>query len=282
MYPKHFFERFWKGEQKNELFVCMPFNDSFDKKFEIINRVTKNTNLHRARRVKEGVGTTIITDEILEGIANSKFLLFDLSNDPKYDKKCPNPNVMYELGIAIAMREPSDILVIKDSSEEIEKLPFDVRTIRIHQHPQEIDEEFFKRELEKAIEHQEWHKSKRVKAAAESIDEFGLGLMLETGIRPDEWDHFSFGGFGLDSIPKRTAAHRLMDLGILFFDTGKERNPAEYAYHWTSFGREVMKHLGIKRMTKEEFEKSPLYPEALKLLEEYRRANENALSNKKK
>ena len=170
MYTKYFFERFWEGEQKNQLFVCMPFADSFDKKFEIINKVTKSLGLHGAKRVKENVGTAVITDEILDGIANSKFLLFDLSNDPKYDKKCPNPNVMYELGIAVAMREPSDILIIKDSSEKTEELPFDVRSIRIHKHTAEIDEELFKIELKKTLDSQEWLKSKRVKAAAESID----------------------------------------------------------------------------------------------------------------
>jgi len=34
MYPKFFFERFWVGDQRNELFVCMPFHDSFDDKLE--------------------------------------------------------------------------------------------------------------------------------------------------------------------------------------------------------------------------------------------------------
>jgi hypothetical protein len=232
----------------------MPFDDSFDQKFKKINKITSTTTLDEARRVKEGIGTAVITDEILDGIANSKTLLFDLSKDPKYEKKCPNPNVMYELGIAMAMREPEDILIIVDSSEEIKELPFDIQSIRIHKHSFEIDENLFKEELEKVLKNQKWHKSKRVKSAAESIDEMGLGLMLDFGIIPKEiggW--FSFDKDNPLSIPRRMAAHRLMDLGILWFDTGKDRNPSEYAYHWTSFGYEVMKHLGISRTTVEEF-----------------------------
>lgn len=34
MYPKHFFERFWESEQKNQLFVCMPFHNNCDERFE--------------------------------------------------------------------------------------------------------------------------------------------------------------------------------------------------------------------------------------------------------
>ena len=41
MYPKHFFENYWASEQKNQLFVCMPFDDSFDEKFLKIDKVAR-------------------------------------------------------------------------------------------------------------------------------------------------------------------------------------------------------------------------------------------------
>ena len=33
MWTKFFFERFWEGEQRNEIFVCMPFHHEFDGRF---------------------------------------------------------------------------------------------------------------------------------------------------------------------------------------------------------------------------------------------------------
>lgn len=45
MYTKFFFERFWEGEQRNELFVCMPFHDLFDSRLE-------NHNWTESKRVK--------------------------------------------------------------------------------------------------------------------------------------------------------------------------------------------------------------------------------------
>src|SRR5438105_14627216 len=112
MYTKFFFENFWLSEQKNELFVCMPFNADFDKKFKVINKVAVDLGFEKARRTKEDQKANDIVHEILDGIGNSKTLLFDLSDNPKE----PNGNVLYELGIATAVREPEDMLLIREKS----------------------------------------------------------------------------------------------------------------------------------------------------------------------
>ncbi len=280
MYPKYFFERFWESEQKNELFVCMPFDDSFDKKFEIINKIAKNLGFLNANRVKENKSTAIITDEIYEGIANSKFLLFDLSNDPKYDKKHPNLNVMYELGIAVTIREPGDIIIIKDLSEEIEKLPFDIRTIRIHRHPENIDEALLKKELEDGIKNQEWYKSKRVKSAIESLDEIGLGLIYQIGYRPKGYNHFNSMRM---PIEVKFSISRLIDLGILKFECicYPERKGFETAYHWTAFGYAVMEKLGIRQISEEEFKKTEEYKIAVEDIKSFFETKEKILANRK-
>ena len=41
MYPKHFIERFWEGEQKNQIFVGMSFDGNEKEKLKIINNVAK-------------------------------------------------------------------------------------------------------------------------------------------------------------------------------------------------------------------------------------------------
>jgi len=283
MYPKYFFERFWEGEQKDQLFVGMAFDNQEKNKMDIINKVATISFKDNAFMVGSEVEANSKNHIIFDSIANSKMILFDLSDDKRFpetkndDFSRINQNVIYELGIASSIREPTDIILIRKKTDTPLKLPFDIQTLNVHLFDGDLTENFLIPIIKKALEKQEWYKSKRVKAAAESIDEFGLGLMLESGTKPDNWDHFSFEDFSLMSMPKRIAAHRLMDLGILFFDTGKCRNPSEYAYHWTSFGREVMKFLCIKRMSKEEFEKSPQYPDAVKVLEEYLKKENKSL-----
>jgi hypothetical protein len=247
MYPKVFFENFWGGEQRNELFVCIPFDESFDKKFEIIKDAAIQTGFKDARRTKEDSVANEITSKILDGIANSRMLLFDLSDDPNYSKSKikVNGNVLYELGIANAMREPDDILLIR--KESLTGVPFDITGLNIHFYKEDFTSDWMKEKLKNAIENQKWYKSRRVETAAKSIDSFGLKLIhLIYKHRPSDRDHFND-----EAIPQewRTEAKlailRMMDLGIVWFATDKEGT--EYAYHWTPFGREVIKRLGIKK-----------------------------------
>ena len=246
MYPKVFFENFWKGSQGNHLFVCMPFHDDFNEKFQLIDRVASGLQFDYAVRVKEDWIADDITSKILDGIANSKMLLFDLSDDPKspceYSRQ-PNGNVLYELGIAVAMREPEDILLIKEKSSSA--TPFDIKSLTINEYDGALNDRWLTEKLKYTLENQEWYKSRRVEAAAKSIDSFGLKLMLSVyANRPKDKDHFNDEQMRLQPEAK-LAILRLLDLGILWFATDK--GGTEYAYHWTPFGKEVMKSIGIKK-----------------------------------
>ena len=67
---------------------------------------------------------------------------------------------------------------------------------------------------------------------------------------------------------------RMIDLGILWFATGIDEKGREHAYRWTQFGREVIKHLGIKLLTEEEFKATDGQKDFLKAQEEYRKKKE--------
>lgn len=261
MYPKHFIERFWEGEQKNQLFVVMPFDDSLDKKFESINNAAKKIGFEKAFRAGTETEANSINDWIFDGIANSKMILFDLSDDSR--TKGINPNVTYELGIANTMREPFDIVLIRKESDKVPKLPFDIQGLHINFFETDISEDFIQRIVGSTMKNQEWHKSKRVKAAAESIDENGLSLMYTIGRRSKGFNHFHSGGL---TAEKKMSLLRLIDLGIARFACEVYKYPKgfENAYHWTDFGYQVMKHLGIEQMTDKEFEKLPEYADAVK------------------
>ncbi len=262
MYVKFFFERFWEGNQRNELFVCMPFHDSMDGKFELIQEAARLAGFERAARVKEDWQPNVITDKIFDGIANSRLLLFDLSDDPK--QKQANGNVLYELGIANAMRDPQDMVLIRKKSRR--RVPFDISGLTYISYI-DLGAPVLRDILRDALERQEWHKSKRVDAAAQALDEVALGLMYNNGRRPQGANHFGLGGL---SPELKLCVFRLIDLGILRFAWGCYKDKYESAYYWTSFGYEVMKHLGIERLTDEEFRASPAYQEYLRDLERYK------------
>jgi len=101
MYPKHFVESFWESEQKNQLFVVMAFDGLEDTKFKIIDTAAKALGFENAFRVGLETEANSITDRILDSIANSKMIIFDLSADSRTNEI--NPNVLYELGIANAI-----------------------------------------------------------------------------------------------------------------------------------------------------------------------------------
>lgn len=270
MYPKHFFERFWESEQKNQLFVGLPFDNEVNNTFNVINETAKKLGFEKAFRVGLETEANSINDRIFDAIANSKILIFDLSDDTR--TKEINHNVIYELGIANAIREPFDIVLMRKKNEEKTKLPFDIQGLHINFFEQEVTEEFVKNIIESAMKNQEWHKSKRVRVASESLDENGLTLISSIGRRPKGYNHFNSSGFDYNT---KMSVLRLVDLGILKFAWAiwPENKGYEYAYHWTPFGYEVMKHIGLKQMTLEEFQKTPEYPQV-------KAANDSFVENK--
>jgi hypothetical protein len=248
MYIRLFLERFWEGEQKNILFVCMPFHHLLDMKFNNIMRAAaKNVGLDDAVRVKEDWDSNVITTKIIDGIANSKLLLFDLSDDPKAScehTRQVNANVLYELGVAHTIREPEDIRLIRDKSST-GKVPFDITGMTINPHDPNVSVDWLSALLTDALEKQEWHKSKRVKAATSSIDHIGLGIMRNPGTNPEGYDYF---GIREDDPVTKMAIFRLMDLGIMRFHSAVRENLPEHTYRWTPFGYAVMKHNNLTQV----------------------------------
>lgn len=271
MWTKFFFERFWESEQRNELFVCMPFHHGFHGRFaDIIDPSAKEAGFDKAVRVDQSTEGNVVTDKIWTGIANSKMILVDLTDDPK-SKDHVNGNVLLELGVAQAMREPSAVVIIRD--QDPNTADFDVRGLTINQ-PRDgkLTREWLTDLLRGSVKNHNWSESKRVRAVAESIDEIGLMLMCSNGRLPKDWRYFNTVG---QPAEVKLAVLRLIDLGILRLGTGGVNHPTEHAYHWTPFGDQVMRHLGMTMMTMSEFEKSPAYSDAV-------RAREKFLESKKR
>jgi len=130
MYPKIYFDYFREFDRKSEVFVAMPFTNDFNHRWtEIFIPGIKKVGLIPVRVDFSTVSDSILID-ILKGIGSSKFVLVDTSCQ-KNEGQClgPNPNVMFELGIAQAIRLPEEVIVIRDE-QSITENPFDISHIR--------------------------------------------------------------------------------------------------------------------------------------------------------
>ena len=256
MSHKVFIEHFWETEQENILYVFMPFDKSFDEKYKVIEAAAAiaGFNGKAAERVDKTVQADPIYMKIIHKIANSKTLLFDLSDDPEVPcgcKKHANSNVIWELGVALSIREQQDIVIIKEKSNS--ELPFNILQIsRYEYNKSEFTKEWLAEILKNALEAQKWYGSKRVRAVAQSLDPLSIQLIQDRGRFPVGNSHFGFNQINTDAI---ISISKLIDLGMLRFNWAvkDENSSPEYSYDWTPFGRAVMELKGIKPWTIPEF-----------------------------
>jgi DNA-binding MarR family transcriptional regulator len=134
MHPNTYLQTLWRNETKPQVFVAMSFEPRFAKRFDEVIKPSIEAEAFdgqklTAYRVDNSLtGDSIITD-IADGIAHSALFLADVSviDEGRYaEQPIRNGNVMYEVGLALACRLPSEVLLIRDDRK---KFLFDVSTI---------------------------------------------------------------------------------------------------------------------------------------------------------
>lgn len=134
MHPNAFLRSLWRTETLDQVFVAMSFDSRFSSRYDEVIRPAIEDQMiagcklaaHRVDNSK--TGDSILT-EIISGISHAKLVLADVSiiDEGRYTQEpVRNGNVMYEVGIALACRTPSEVLLIRDDSK---KFLFDVSTI---------------------------------------------------------------------------------------------------------------------------------------------------------
>ncbi|MHC4984939.1 MAG: hypothetical protein ACYTFO_02160 [Planctomycetota bacterium] len=115
----------------------MSFDPAFDDRWEnVIKLGIQNAKSWGKRlkpvRVDERKISNAIMTEILQGVAQCRLVLADITTIGHIDKRPQrNSNVLYELSLAQAVRVPEDVIVLKSDSDP---MPFDVQGIRVHQY----------------------------------------------------------------------------------------------------------------------------------------------------
>jgi len=263
MYPKVYADYFRGFDRVPEVFVGMPFSKEFEPRWRHIFKPAITSLGLRAHRVKERLVSDSIPVEIIDGIARAKFVLLDVSPTPLDGSLGPpNPNVMYELGLAHAMRLPEEVIILRDSSDEAQP-PFDIRHIRWAAFdPENVrgSIKLIQRLLRQAEKEIDLTRDRLVERVVRRLD-IDLLSFLETVQSYDAFDLYPFdpdrkGLYGLgywDSSERelRSLARRLISLGIL---EPSDPGPPQFRvygavpeYVFTPLGRAVLAVLRRER-----------------------------------
>ena len=245
----------------------MSFDDRFARRWsEVIDPAIRNVkrnekSLEPIRVDASRVSDSILT-EILSGIRSSRLVFADVTTVGYLENHRPirNGNVMYEVGIAHAVRLPEEVILFRSDSDP---LLFDVANVRVNQYaPDEQPEEaksLISSSIIAAMRELDLRRNLAVGRAAESLDIPSWWLLAETqsgqGVTHPEMRTMRQ---ALGNASRATAIERLLDLGAIR-TSYLAVTPEEYAeikdlsdvplltYECTEFGAAVFQE-GCKRM----------------------------------
>jgi hypothetical protein len=254
MFPSLFFERFWQMEVRPQVFVAMSFDPVYADRFKniyarAVSAVRINDVPLEAVRVDESKSGDSILTEIADGVAHSAVFLADVSTigrDSKTAKPYRNANVMYEVGLALACRMPSEILLIHDDKDP---LLFDVSSI----HHAWIDFTDSVAAVEKVrdllmdrLKERDVQMDARIRRAVASLSTYEMELIRRFGGKAPE-TVWNFKGSGTVNLIEVWGMPGLLEKGLVRlageFETG------ELGYQWTPLGR-VVADIGRRNLTK--------------------------------
>ncbi len=125
MRPKEFYEQYTIEEESNHVFALFPH----ELKDQYLKHIKKPLE-----KIKTAVGTIVcqsyldtqvgheIMDEIWRGIQRASIVIADLTGQ--------NPNVMFELGVALIKKD--HVFLIAEKLPDQEKLPIDITQLKVH------------------------------------------------------------------------------------------------------------------------------------------------------
>lgn len=248
MHPQLYLRTFWKEQLKPQIFVAMSFDPIYKSRFEDIiapaiqSIALDGTPLSAYRVDISKTGDSILTD-IMDGIAHSQMVLADVSSigkDSKTGNSYRNANVMYEVGLALACRHSSEVLLLRDDRDQF---LFDVSTVP-HKNIDFTNTEAAKAELHeeliKRLNEREYLDRVRVEIAFASLSEEEITQIQATAHFPPNtpWgkkDNTNVNFTTLVALPRLLDKNLIRCVGQ--FETGSP------AFVYTQLGLAVIKRV---------------------------------------
>ena len=223
MYPSTFFGLFPPFPSDERAFVAMSFDERFDARWNAviapgIRAVRVNDIPLEPHRVDLRIASDSILTEILEGIGRCRVFVADITCIGELNGRAlRNANVMYEVGLAHAVRLPEEVILFRSDCKE---LIFDVANVRVHPYDPDGSPEsarlFVRDTILQSLREVDLKKGFAVRKAAESLDLHSLKLLVEANIKhvvhhpPTRTMGQALGG-----IARSQAIARLLDMGAL-------------------------------------------------------------------
>lgn len=264
MYPNTFFNLFPAFPRDYKVFVAMSFDPRFDSRWEnVITPAVKNVriggvSLEPYRVDVRHVSDSILT-EILEGVSNSRLFLADVTTTAYVqDMSVRNANVMYEVGLAHAVRLPEEVILFRSDND---RLLFDVANVRVNYYSPDDDPDAARKLVSQVIietyNEIEMKKQLAVGKAALSLDFVSWVVLSDAtvgdGIEPPSMNTMKK---ALGNAARQSAISRLLDMGALItsyltltpkmLESPDEPLSSIFRYRITPFGEAILKYAAEK------------------------------------
>lgn len=223
----------------DKVFVAMSFDHSFKKRWEsviepAIRSLRLNDRTFEPHRVDSRKVSDSILTEILEGISTDRLILADISEIGKHnDYIIRNGNVMYEVGLAHAVRLPEEVLLFRSDDS---RLMFDVASIRATRydpdgHPEEA-RKIVADALADALKEIDLRRNKAVQTIVQSLGYDGWLILVEAS---GTLKHPSLKTMGdvLSNASRIPAIARLLDMGVITTKFVRAAEPTESSFEYT-------------------------------------------------
>lgn len=260
MYPAHVFSLFPPFPREETVFIAMSFDPRFDARWRhVIAPAVRRIEVNNKRLEPVRVDTRSISDsiltEILSGIANSRLVLADITTIGHLDEKpIRNGNVMYEVGLAQAVRLPEEVVLFRSDEDP---LLFDTSTIRVNSYSPDTAPDKAQNAVADlllgALRELDLRKHLTVRKAVEMLDNPSFFLLIES-MDPRGVSHPQMKSMRdvLGNTARATAISRLLEMGAfrakflhvtpeLLAQFGDSPDYDLLKYECTEFGRAVVR-----------------------------------------
>lgn len=266
MFPSEIFGLFPPFPHTNEVFVAISFDPSFAPRREgVLLPAIRSAGL-APYVVNVPLFADAIMTNICRRIAAAKLFVADVSVMPGHENcggAVRNANVMYEVGLAHAVRLPQEVILFRSDDE---KLPFDTNQIRVNRYSPDEEPgsavDLVSAAIHNALTEVDLTRSATVSKTADQIGSDGFVLLAEAAangghgaIKPR-----TTMGEALGLAGRYAAFHQLLRLGCVTARYEKltpqmlERpdTPSEQGYTVTPLGDaafvEILERLGVPEL----------------------------------
>lgn len=150
MYPQQYFALRPAFPRSNTVFVAMPFAEQFNARWHhVIQPAIEGQGL-QPYRVDAGKVSDSILTEILKLISENRLVFCDISTIGYIGPQAiRNGNVLYELGLAHAVRQPQEVLLFRSDDDA---LTFDLSNVRVNKYHPDLDVEAARKQVAGALQ----------------------------------------------------------------------------------------------------------------------------------